>query len=182
MRWIRRASILVPAAFALVLPGPASAVSLAPPGKAGANQYFETVPTAAGDAAPPQGGNGFSGPGSRGLSDLGHGRAGAAGLDRLGKSGHAAAALAAATAPSPVHLATEGKPNGRGASSGQLQSRNEPSAQSTVSALADLLNGSDVGGLGFVLPLLLVTAFGAALAAGIAALRSRRGGPPDAVA
>lgn len=182
MRRMRRALIAIVFAAVLAVPGQALALHLAPPGKAGADQYFETVPTSAGNAAPPSGGttNGHA------LAQLGHGRVGAARLSHLGKTGQAAAALAAATAPTPASrlLANGPGANGRGANgSGAAGSTtiSQPQGKSAVSAIVDALAGSDDGGLGVALPLLLVTALIVALGLGVVALR-RRDRPPGAAA
>lgn len=179
MRRMRRALIAVVFAAVLAVPGQALALHLAPPGKAGADQYFETVPTSAGNAAPPSGGatNGHA------LAQLGHGRVGAARLSHLGKTGQAAAALAAATAPTPAsRLAANGRgATGRGANvsgangsgAGASTTISQPQAKSAVSAIVDALAGSDDGGLGLALPLLLVTALIVALGLGLVALRRR---------
>lgn len=184
MRMMRRAPLLLVLLLSLTVPAQALGVVLAPPGKSGADQYFETVPTAGGNAAPPQSGTSFSGrgTGTSALNRLGHGRAGATGLARLGKTGQAAAALAAGTAPAPASGSGAAGTGRGGSRSGQIQSLSIPPGQSTASALGRLLGGSDLGGLGFLLPLLLVTALVAALAAGIVMLLSRRGRPPDAAA
>lgn len=165
MRWMRRASILIFCAVSLAAPGEAFALTIAPPGKAGADQYFETIPSSAGNVAPPGGGTGGSGPAQ---APLGQGRAGIAKLVRLGQDGRAAAAFAATSAPSPAHGAPAGGaarvPDGQGGSAS--------------GALARVLTGSDAGGLGLVLPLLLATSLIAAI--GLAAARRRRqGGPPE---
>jgi hypothetical protein len=182
MRWMRRATLLIFASLMLAVPAPALAASIAPPGKSGANQYFETVPSAAGNAAPPQGGNSLSGRGNgtSALNSLGHGRSGAAALSHLGKSGQAAAALAAATAPTPAPGVSGARKHGRGRTSGglspaQIQSLSAPSGGSTASALADLLGGSDLGGLGLWLPLLLLAALLAVVAVASFSLVRRRG-------
>jgi hypothetical protein len=167
MRWTRRAPILILCAVSLALPGQAAAASIAPPGKAGADQYFETLPSSGGNVAPPNGGGGGSG--HRALTQLGQGAAGASRLAHLGADGAAAAALAAATAPTPAahrgHRAALPIPAPAAADS-----------TSTAGAIAHVLTGSDSGGLGVVLPLLLATGVIAAL--GLAAARLRRGSDP----
>ena len=161
MRW---AAITLISAALLVLPSSAVAAHLAPPGKAGANQYFETIPTSQGNAAPPTGAVN-----PHPLARLGAGRRGAARLARLGKQGAAAAALAQATAPAKAGSAASQGP-GRPAPATVTQS----SGQSPVSALVSALGGSDSGGLGLVLPLLLVTGLIVALGFVALAVRPRR--------
>jgi hypothetical protein len=168
MRMKRWALILTLGAVSLALPGQVLAASIAPPGKAGADQYFETLPSSGGNVAPPAGAGGNSGSSSGALARIGNGRAGASGLAHLGPDGTAAAVLAVATAPTPAprrgHGAGPAGASGAGAS--------------TASALTHVLTGSDSGGLGIVLPLLLATTVIAALGLAGARLR-RRGDPPQ---
>jgi hypothetical protein len=168
MRMKRWALILTLGAVSLALPGQVLAASIAPPGKAGADQYFETLPSSGGNVAPPAGAGGNGGSSSGALARIGNGRAGASGLAHLGPDGTAAAALAVATAPTPAprrgHGAGPAGASGAGAS--------------TASALTHVLTGSDSGGLGIVLPLLLATSVVAALGLAGARLR-RRGDPPQ---
>jgi hypothetical protein len=119
--------------------------SIAPPGKSGADQYFETIPSARGNVAPPAGGS------ARGLRGTGE-RA----LARLGKDGQAAAALAAAGAPPTTGSAAAG--------AGSQQGRG-PAA-----TLGHVLTGSDSGGLGLLLPILA----GATLLVALLAMLLRR--------
>lgn len=144
----------------------ASPLVLAPPGHSGAQQYFETIPTSAGNAAPPGSisGSGSANAGPSALSHLGRGSRADQQLARLGKNGQAAAALAASTAPSRV---------GSG-SAPQLGSTG--SGGSVASGISHTLTGSDTGGLGIALPLLLATALVAAL--GILAARLWRSASP----
>jgi hypothetical protein len=173
MRRMRWAPIVVGIYLLLALPGVASAAVLAPPGHAGANQYFETIPTSAGNAAPPGSVNGSGSANGHTPSRLGRARAGSARLSHLGTQGKAAAALAAATAPTPAPGATsEQARNGSGPA-------NLPSAEggSTGGALANALAGSTPGGIGVLLPLLLATAAIAAIGVAVARLRHRGAGP-----
>jgi hypothetical protein len=164
------AALATTAALALVGPGTAAAIIIAPPGKAGANQYFETIPSSDGNAAPP-GSSGATPAGGGSLAGLGRGRAGAAGLSKLGKDGHAAAALAAATAPGHPRggSGTNGAPGTNGAtSSGGAGSLPAGRGDSSPGAILDALTGSDSGGLGAILPIVMVAAllvFAAALLA-----------------
>jgi hypothetical protein len=161
VRWMRWAPTSIVIAVSLALAGPASAGVLVPPGHAGANQYFEVIPTSAGNAAPPGSvdGSGTAEAGSQALAGFGKGRTGDAQLAKLGKDGQAASALAASTAPR-----TKGAQPGAVPASG---------GGSLGSGISRALTGSDSGGLGLVLPLLLGTALVAAL--GIIAARLRRG-------
>jgi hypothetical protein len=194
MRWMRRAVVTAGCALLLVLPCDALAVDLTPPGHAGAGEYVEVIPTAAGNAVPP---SGSSRPPSaksdeRALAQLGNGSTGASRLASLGSQGQAAAALAASTAPSPVH--GESRPRAAagvrrakvGASgAGAKVAVARPSGSgvdanvggSTAKGVAAVLVGSDAGGLGLLLPLALAAALGAAIA--IVVMRRRRGGPPS---
>jgi hypothetical protein len=167
MRGMGWAPLVVVCAFSLALPAYAPARVLAPPGHAGANQYFEVIPTSAGNAAPPGSirGSGSAGGGPQALATLGRGRSGDSRLARLGKDGKAAAALAASTAPAAV----PGERIGRGTASVP------PSASgggSVASGVAKALTGSDTGGLGLLLPVLLAT--GLVVALGITAARLRQ--------
>jgi hypothetical protein len=176
MKLARRVSILLFSVVLLGAPSQAFALRLTPPGKSGSDQYFETIPTSAGNAAPPQGGGSGSGAGGA-LSHLSQGRAGSKGLAHLGKDGQAAASLAAATAP--TNGAAGGTAGGTaGGSSAGSHGLNSVQGESTSRGIADALTGSDTGGIGLVLPLLLGTSL--IMAIGLAAWRLRRGsGPPE---
>jgi hypothetical protein len=150
MRWMQRASILVSFAVLFAVPSNALALTLAPPGKSGADQYFETIPTSVGNAAPPGSVSGSSFPGGQSPKRLRQAGAGAAGLSRLGKDGRAAAALAKATAP--VLAGAPGRTAGGAGKS--------------------IYQGSDHGGFGLLLPLLLATSL--LITVGFAAPRLRR--------
>jgi hypothetical protein len=163
MRWMREALVFVSLVGVLFLPAEALAITLAPPGKSGADQYFETIPNSAGNAAPPSGG-GTNGSSSA-LSHLGSGRAGSAKLSRLGKDGRSAAALAAATAPSAASIPRHGH---QGASASQ--------GDSPITSLGNALSGADSGGLGIVLPLLLGTTL--VLGLGLVISRARHPSEP----
>jgi hypothetical protein len=167
MGWVRGATVLLFSVLLLALPGEALALKLTPPGKSGTDQYFETIPTSAGNAAPP---GGKSGGGNGAVAQLGQGHAGVSRLAHLGKDGQAAASLAAATAPSSASGTGSGK-TGKGASptGGALT----PPGDSAPGAIARALTGSDSGGLGLALPLLLVTVLIAA--GGLLAWKLRQG-------
>ena len=147
-----RSPRLLPTALALVLLFPASVSAqqtIAPPGKAGADQYFETIPSGVGNAKPPQGSGATGSPSANSRS------AGVATLARSGKDGRAAAAFAASSAPRTAHVAI--------ASSG--------SGDSPSSTALRPIGGTDAGGLGIALPILLATV---AIAAAALALTRRR--------
>jgi hypothetical protein len=154
MRWMRGALVLVSFTVSLALPAEALAITLAPPGKSGADQYFETIPNPAGNAAPPSSGGTNGSSAALGRS----GRAGAARLSHLGKDGRSAAALAAATAPSSAGSVRHG-----------AQATAGSQGKSPFSGITDALAGTDSGGLGVVLPLLL----GTSLILGLALIISR---------
>jgi hypothetical protein len=184
MRMMRRASILIAAAVVLALPGQAFGLTLTPPGKSGADQYFETVPASGGNAAPPQG----TSPGSGAFRHLGQGRAGDTQLSHMGADGAAAAALAAATAPTPAGgsgTGTSGGQNGIPSSASQNGSGqialSQPKGQSASTALANALTGSGNSGLGVLLPVLLIGALLMAIVYAVFRLRHRPQ-PPDITA
>jgi len=160
----RALCILIVVCAAGALPGQALALTLAPPGHAGASQYSETIPTPRGNAAPPSSGSNYSGrSGNSAIAQLGHGAAGVSTLSRLGKTGQAAAALAAATAPVRTHGPKIAPATGGG--------------QSPTSAVLHALSGAD-GGMGIALPILLATALLAGVSL-IAAQPRRRDDPPE---
>ena len=170
MRW---AIICVISATAVTVPPASRAVTLTPPGKAGADQYFETVPSDSGNAAPPAL-NGTSPTASPSLDRIGSGRAGAVALAKLGTAGQAAAALAAATAPAaPVITGRVISDNGQAIT----PTPHTDGSGSAAGGLTRALTGSDSGGIGFVLPLLLVLSLVVAVVAG--ARRARDGRTVD---
>jgi hypothetical protein len=157
---------------ALVAPGPAlghvdasraQAHRIAPPGISGVNQYVENVPTAKGGRPTS---TIHSGGGSAGVGG-GGGSAGSGtippgtehALQTHGAAGKAAAALASATAPrGPSH---DNGSRGRTDASANVQG---PGGGSPPAAVFDSLTGAGgSGGLGILLPVILV---GCLLAAG----------------
>lgn len=182
VRRTRWASLVVGFAIWMIVSTTAAVASpgvLAPPGHSGADQYFETIPTAAGNAAPPGSvpapttGSGSTGSrsvsGGQPIARLGQGQTGLSRLASLGKAGQAAAALAAATAPSLV----------RRAKSAVGHAPLDSNHGSVVGGLSRAFSGSDNGGLGLLFPLLLVTALVAAAGITVGRLRqssSRRPG------
>jgi hypothetical protein len=198
---MRAAIVVIVSAVALVIAGPASALVLAPPGKSGASQYVEVIPTSSGNAAPPGSVPGSGTGGS--ISRLGAGTAGTRALARLGHDGQAAAALAKATAPvaaagvvgAAAHGTTggqgsaggHGSSTGHGGTRGAVASGHSPNAattsdtsgQSLPGGVTSALTSGGSGGIGVALPILLVTSLLVAIGLGIARLR-RTNDPPAA--
>ena len=176
--------LLLAALAATALPSAAIArgTTLAPPGNSAVNQYLESVPTASGPrpANTIHVGGGVGGGGSGG-SGGGGGGAGSSSaipastqqaLSRQGSDGLAAAALVRATAPT-----NAASPAGHGgttsASTGAAPTSGQGSGSSAVATLVNALTGgSSQGGLGPVLPAILVA--GAIAAVVLAAVRRRR--------
>lgn len=178
MRSSRAALALVLAGFLILAPAALAAkVKIyAPPGKAGTSEYSEIVPSAGGNTQPPAMGGGNATAAQ--MSKLGSGKQGVTKLSKLGKQGAAAAQFAQATAPVVVH-STHGLGGPAGATgSARLGGATSGSASgSALSGIGDLLGGSDAGGIGPFLPLLL--AFGLGWAAALGLLRARRGRDAD---
>jgi hypothetical protein len=158
-----RTAVALVAVLVAASPAAAAAKTYAPPGKAGASEYFETLPASGGNVAPPNNHPDASG---AALSKLGAATTGVHKLQKLGKDGQSAAAFAKATAPT-VTAPVTASPTLSAASGG-----------SAISGVAHLLGGSDGGGIGIFLPLLL--AFGLAGAAAVIGLRVWRGRQPSA--
>jgi len=161
---------LIPVLAALVLCAiPSSAVAAGhhgykvyePPGKAGASEYAEVVPTASGGTKPPATPSGAP---AKNLDALGAGKRTARKLEHLGVTGSDAANWARATAPTvntetPVKLASPALLHGGSAATGLL----------------NLLSGSDAGGIGAFLPVLLAISLAAAVGFGLGRRRPHRG-------
>lgn len=150
----------------------------APPGKAGASEYFEVVPNSGGGVAPPAN---LTSPGSRNLSRLGVGARTARTLSKLGATGGQAARWARATAP--VRTGAEpgvrsgggepgvapggGQPGGSGGvgnsgTVGPAGTGSLPRGGSALGGVIELLGGLDADGIGAALPVgLIVLAVGA---------------------
>jgi hypothetical protein len=184
---LSRARIATVIAVSALVWGPcasASAVVLDPPGKAGANEYFETIPSTGGNAAPPSGASTTapaidrSGPSKSALNKL----------QKSGSEGQAAASFATASAPVVDHASsTRKKRSGQGTArpakpvTGKRGGRTQPTTEasaaavaasrtggSAVSGIIHLLGGSDAGGIGVLLPILLIGGLiSAILAAGV---------------
>lgn len=137
-----------------------------PPGKAGANEYAEVVPSAGGNVAAPALGGGNTT--ARQISALGAGSVGVRKLAKLGREGAGAAQFALQTAPAatPTRLpAPTPTPARAGA---KLDAR----AGSALAGIGRLIAGSDVDGIGLALPLLLAASLTGAVGFGV--LRARR--------
>jgi hypothetical protein len=130
--------------------------TIAPPGNAGVQQYLETVPSARGNTAP-------SGPaGARSHHDPAVPSSVTTRLQQHGEEGRKLEALVAATGPSSRSKGI------------RRSSRPEPTPRSSAfhSAAAGLTAGSGSGGMGLLLPALLL---GSAIVLGGIAVRRRRG-------
>lgn len=142
---------------AVVLGAPGAALgqtTLAPPGNSGVDQYFETVPGAAGNRpAQPQANSGGAPAGSSTLAQL----------SKLGADGRKAAQLAAGTAP-------VAHPNPPAATPAGHATGSSPA----VAGVGAVATGGG-GGLGILLPLLLAAALLGVLAAVV--VRRRRSKP-----
>lgn len=149
----------------LVAAPTAAAKNYAPPGKAGSSQYAEVIPSSGGNVSTPALGGGN--PTAAQISKLGAGMKGVHRLTRLGSEGAAAAKFAQATAPGTTAPSTPGRPRPVVLTAPQ---------GSVWSGLGRLLGGSDAGGIGIFLPLLLAFGLGAAVA--FTAQRARRGRRP----
>jgi hypothetical protein len=158
-------SALVACALALALPAAAGAQDTnAPPGNSGIDEYLETVPSASGDR--PTGGGGASRAGEN------TGRVPsvvAEGLSGRGADGHAVEDLVRSSpAAARAHRGGEtsgAKPYGPVA---------EPRGDSPLSSVARAVGGDDGGGMGAVLPAILLGAL-AAFAAVVVVRLGRRG-------
>jgi hypothetical protein len=121
------------------------------------------VPTSGGGTKPPAN---LSGASSAKLDELGAGGRTARKLARLGAAGSAAADWARDTAPSVVGR-TPGVTKPESAGGG-------PGGGSAASGLLDLLDGSDSGGIGLLLPLLLALTLAGAVGFAVGRRRPRR--------
>ena len=179
MRLIR--SLLAIMALSALLWSPAAlAKQYAPPGKAGTSEYAEDIPTAGGNAATPAMGGGNKT--ATQIDHLGAGKQGVRRLAKLGTSGAAAAQFALQTAPATATPTTASTAPSTSAGTKKHSHPASPvvpkqqtltaSGGSAITALGRIIGGSDVGGIGIFLPLLL--ALGAVGAAAVAAVRMRR--------
>lgn len=177
MRLIRGAIATLLTALVVAAPAQAGKVKVyAPPGKAGTSQYSEIVPAAGGNTQTPAMGGGN--PTAAQISHVGQGREGVRKLAKLGKAGTAAAQFAQATAPSvvvPRHGLGGVLPRPRSATLAAA------TGGSAAGGVWRVLGGSDAGGIGVFLPLLLAFGLGAAVAAAVIRLvRQRDPGAPGA--
>jgi hypothetical protein len=181
------AATAVSAALALAPAASAAQIVLDPPGKAGANQYFETIPTSNGNAAPPSGGVPTKPPA---IDASGPGRSTLHQLQKLGADGHAAANFAQQSAPVISHAGRRDKNGKAGSTSSTDGSRRNPGVNLGATAAAattgdsglgeifHVLGGSDAGGIGLFLPILLIGSLVSAIVA--AGWRRRREDSPSA--
>ncbi len=168
MRTLRFLPLVVVIGVLLGLAGTAQAASIAPPGNSAVDQYFESVPSAAGNQ-PPTGGAAAGHPGTISAGTR-------SALASSGADGRAAAALAAAgapalTAPAATAPAAAAKTAGGAAPSPSIVAAPTPTGQlpRTTAAVAS-------SGISPVLPIVLGAALLAAIA--FAVVRRRRGAPP----
>jgi hypothetical protein len=140
---------------ALVLPAGALAVTCAPPGNSGIDQYFETIPGASCNQAPPG-----SGPASSsGASQLTPGQRRQ--LASLGPAGRAVAQFVAATAPAIEGTGPSSPQTGGKRASPILIAAAPPAASGEspiVGLLRPIVSGSAPGGVGILLPIFLAAA------------------------
>lgn len=169
-------------ALAMLATAPSAlAKNYAPPGKAGTSQYAEDIPSGGGNVSTPA--MGTANKSSAQIDKIGAGKAGVRKLAKLGKTGEAAAQFAQETAPTttvaaaptkaaPTKAVVTGKP-GIAAGSRVFTA----SGGSAVSGVGKLIGGSDAGGIGIFLPLLLILCLIGAAAAGVARLRNGHSEP-----
>lgn len=157
-------------------PGMASAASLVPPGNSAANQYTETYPTTGGNAEAKGKGKGKATPGDV----LGDGNAEK--LDSKGRQGRETAAVVAATAPPPVAGSATGGESagddpaaagsggakgdgGAGGGQGNDAAAAEAEGSSGIGeVLGQATGSSSSGGIGLLLPLIVLASVVWALA------------------
>ncbi len=155
---------------ALVLPARAQAVTCAPPGNSGIDQYFETIPGASCNLAPPG-----SGPASgSGATQLTPGQRRQ--LASLGPAGRAVAQFVASTAPA-IEGTGPSSPQAGGKRASPILIAAAPPAASGESPIIGLLkpivSGSAPGGVGILLPIFLAAALLLAIVAGLRRLWTR---------
>jgi hypothetical protein len=173
MRLIR--SLLAVLVLCALAGAPAAiAKQYAPPGKAGTSEYAEDIPTGGGNTATPAMGGGNKTAAQ--IDKLGAGKVGVRKLTKLGTTGAAAAQFAQQTAPATDAGRAPGTQAGRVAGAGEPggltrgSTLSAPSG-SAIGGLWHAVTGSDAGGIGIFLPLLLVLS---ALGAAVAGVRMRR--------
>ena len=149
----RASALLLVATAWLTLASPAFAGKTKvydPPGKAGANEYAEVVPSAGGNVAPPSSGGGNTTAAQ--ISKLGAGKLGIKKLTKLGTQGTAASQFALQTAPSPTPTRL---PPPAASVPSRAGSVVKAPVGSALAGVGQLLGGSDADGLGLVLPVSL---------------------------
>jgi len=169
---MRALVVFVACLAALALPAGAAAASYTPPGNAGIQQYYDPLPSSGGDVAAPGSSNAPAGTSTGQSGSL------PAGLQhRLAAQGAAGAAVARLVAANAVTGSrTTGRVSGRGSggkgsvgSSGQTGSSTGtlaplPLTAAPRSGLSQFLDaavtGTGAGGMGILLPLVLVGALG----------------------
>lgn len=140
---------------AVAFPAGAFAVRCAPPGNSGIDQYFETIPGASCNQAPP----GSGGTGSPGGTHLSPGQRRQ--LAALGPAGRAVAQFVAATAPAieGTGPARDGGSRAGGRRAGPVLIAAAPPTASgeppVVGLLKPIVTGSASGGVGILLPIFL---------------------------
>ena len=167
VRLIRLVVLLLAALLLISAQAYAGKVKMyAPPGRAGTSQYGEDIPTGGGNAQPPSmtGGNKTAAQ----IAGLGSGKVGARKLATLGKAGAAAARFAEQTAPTRAAFG----PTNQGSTRNHVTLA--ASGGSAITGLGHLIDGSDQGGIGIFLPLLLALSL-----IGTAVLGVRRSRRPD---
>ncbi len=143
----------------------------APPGKAGATEYSETLPASGGNTTTPNASSYTPTVKSSPVGAVAKLGAGVKGLNsdaKLGSTGRKAAGFAQSTAPVAVTRSSRVDAAAVAAPGSALAT----GSGSAASAVAHLLSGSDEGGVGIFLPLAL--AFTLGLACGVTALRVAR--------
>jgi len=188
-----RALLAMFAISALVWAPAAVAKQYAPPGKAGTSEYAEDIPTSGGNVSTPAMGGGNKTAAE--IDRLGAGKSGVSKLAKLGKAGAEAAQFALQTAPTTLAASTRASKTGASgltqtSTSGRTPTRtpsgtSAPTPQTTLTAsagtaiggIAHLIGGSDGGGIGILLPLVLLFSLIGAGAFGV--LRLRRSGAPQ---
>jgi hypothetical protein len=157
MRDSVRLGLLVACCAALAFPASAAAIKCAPPGNAGVDQYFETVPGSSCN-------RGTTGPGN-GPGGGSHGSLPPGTSSQLSKQGPVGQAV--------ERLVSSSGTNGRrtGANGSRTGAALSGSASGPLSALLDpLASGSSSGGVGILLPIFL----GVALVLVVLAVIARR--------
>jgi hypothetical protein len=173
--------VCVVAAVALVLPASSLAASCAPPGNAGVDQYFETVPGA--------NCNHSSGPGSGGHHGGGSLPPGTgAQLSKHGAVGNAVKQLVASSGVSSNGSGSGNSAGGsaNGGSHAKSSGKSVAVPRTNLSSsgrnplsgiLHPVLTGSSSGGIGVLLPVLLASALALALLTTVLRRRFRSTGP-----